>query len=396
MSNQQKISARSGLKVIGQELDRLFAWIEARKLADANLLLLTGLLVVLAIASSLPNYSRFEFGGGKLGNAAMEWKFQNPMSPIPVKQISAKEHDEVSFGVISHLEKRSYRLLVPLLAHTFGFGLKTALIIQQVLACLFLLLALATLRKFFQDNLSALFAAMMMAVSFPGQWGFCDFFCFDGYAYFLIALAVWTTSPWVLAAAVFAGGLSDERVIMVTPLIWLWISIRNGREAGGFSVRSLLWPRVNHLALSAAVILFVLLRLYIAAKWGSLYETSDICQWAVIKKCIHFLPSAILTGLKGGIIIFLAAIALFLARRRFALLALAVCAVIPSLMTTLMVFDLSRSLYYAFPALFMAMAVLAQQCSVSDCRKITFCAFLGSALFPTCYVCPFSISLLNY
>jgi hypothetical protein len=187
-------------------------------------------------------------------------------------------------------------LLVPLLAHAFGFGPRTALIIQQVLACLTLLLALVTLREIFKDALSALFAAMMLAASFPGQWGFSDRFCFDGYAYFLIALAFWTSSPWVLAAAVLAGGLCDERVILVTPLVWLWIGIRHGRQTDDFSLKNLMWPRANHVALVAGIGLFGLMRVYLALKWGSFYEASEILQWNMFLKSVHFLPSALLTG----------------------------------------------------------------------------------------------------
>lgn len=397
ISDNSKTTTPNGLHAIGNALDKLFAWVEVHGLAKKNPLLIAGFLVILSIVSALPSYSHFQFGGGSpLLRSAMEWKFHNPLLPIPAKQIAFQVHDESETGGISHVEKMSYRLLVPLIGYTFGFGTMTALVIQQVLACLFLLIVLLTLRRVFEDKLSALLAGMMVATSFPGQWGFSDFVFFDGVAYFFIALAFWTTSPWMVAGAVLAGGLTDERVILMTPLIWLWNGFRNGCGTEGFSVRSLLWPRANHFGIFAGVILFGLVRLYLALKWGSLYEASEVCEWIIIKKCIHFLPIATLTGFKGGIIVFFVSTALLIVRRRFALLALAGCAVMPSLMAAIMVWDLSRSLYYAFPSLFLGMTVLARQCSISECRKIMFCSFLGSILFSTCYIQPFNIRLLNY
>ena len=394
MSDHKKNASQTGLLTVGQELDRLFSWVEARRLADQNLFLLAGLLAILAIASSFPNYHRFEFGNSPFMREAMEWKFAHPLLPIPVQQIAEQFHAEGELGNISHMEKCSYRVLIPLVAHVFGFGTTTALIIQQVLAVLLLLLALAMLRHLFQDTLSALFAAMMLAASFPGQWGFSDFVCFDGYGYFLIAMALWTRSPWVLAATVFAGGLCDERVILVTPLIWLWNSVRSGPN--DFSIKNLLWPRATHWGLIAGVLLFGMVRIYLGLKWGTLVETSEIGERFLFIKGLHFLPLTVLTGFKGGVVIFFFSIALLLARRRFALLALAIFAALPALLAAVMVWDLSRSFYYIFPALFLGMAVMANQCSRSECRKIMFCACLGSLVFSTCFIQPFNIRMLNY
>jgi hypothetical protein len=394
MSDHKKNASQTGLLTVGQELDRLFSWVEARRLADQNLFLLAGLLAILAIASSFPNYHRFEFGNSPFMREAMEWKFAHPLLPIPVQQIAEQFHAEGELGNISHMEKCSYRVLIPLVAHVFGFGTTTALIIQQVLAVLLLLLALAMLRHLFQDTLSALFAAMMLAASFPGQWGFSDFVCFDGYGYFLIAMALWTRSPWVLAATVFAGGLCDERVILVTPLIWLWNSVRSGPN--DFSIKNLLWPRATHWGLIAGVLLFGMVRIYLGLKWGTLVETSEIGERFLFIKGLHFLPLTVLTGFKGGVVIFFFSIALLLARRRFALLALAIFAALPALLAAVMVWDLSRSFYYIFPALFLGMAVMANQCSRRECRKIMFCACLGSLVFSTCFIQPFNIRMLNY
>ena len=394
MSDHKKNASQTGLLTVGQELDRLFSWVEARRLADQNLFLLAGLLAILAIASSFPNYHRFEFGNSPFMREAMEWKFAHPLLPIPVQQIAEQFHAEGELGNISHMEKCSYRVLIPLVAHVFGFGTTTALIIQQVLAALLLLLALAILRHLFQDTLSALFASMMLAASFPGQWGFSDFVCFDGYGYFLIAMALWTRSPWVLAATVFAGGLCDERVILVTPLIWLWNSVRSGPN--DFSIKNLLWPRATHWGLIAGVLLFGMVRIYLGLKWGTLVETSEIGERFLFIKGLHFLPLTVLTGFKGGVVIFFFSIALLLARRRFALLALAIFAALPALLAAVMVWDLSRSFYYIFPALFLGMAVMANQCSRRECRKIMFCACLGSLVFSTCFIQPFNIRMLNY
>jgi hypothetical protein len=393
MNDNKKISARNGFKDISLLLDRLIMWVDARGWAKKNPIIITGALIFLSIITALPNYSHFQTAGDELWHTAIKWKFEHPLLPIPVKQMAAEVHDEKNF-TITNLEKKSYRVLVPLLAHALGFGETTARAIQQGLACLFLLLTLLVFYQIFADKLSALFAGAMVAVSFPGQWGFSDFFAFDGYAYFFIILAVWTSSPWVVGCAIFAGGLTDERVIMATPLVWLWIGVRAGCVKENFNVKNLIWPQASHFGLLIGIALFLMVRVFLALKWGVLYNSSDIGD--PFKKCLHFLPTAFLLGVKGGILVFFAATMILIARRKFALLILATCAIIPSLITALMVYDLARSLCYAFPALFIAMAVLAKRCSVDECRKILFCALLGCLFFQTCYVGPFNIKLLNY
>ncbi|HTB85055.1 MAG TPA: hypothetical protein VK742_15480 [Candidatus Sulfotelmatobacter sp.] len=395
MNSQTPNVSRDGLRAAARGLDGFLNRIDSWGLAQKNIMILTVLLAIFAIMTALPNYRHFHYGGEEFGTAVMQWKFDHPLQPVPVKEMAVQMHEDRE-GVISHMEKMSYRVFVPLVAHVLGLSPTTALALQQVLACLFLLLVLAITREIFQDKLSALLAAMMVAVSFPGQWGFSDFFFYDGYAYFLIALAVWTTSPLVAAAAILAGGLTDERAILTAPLIWLWIGLRRSLKTGDFSLKNFLMPQPGQIGLIAGVITFVAVRLWLAHRWGTFYEGSDICEWSMTKKSIHFLPTAILTGLKGGLVIVGLAVALLLVRRKYFLLALAVCAVIPVLLATILVFDLSRSLFYAFPVLFIAAAVLARQCQTNECRRITFCALLGSALFPTCYVAPFDITLLNY
>jgi len=181
---------------------------------------------------------------------------------------------------------------------------------------------------------------------------------------------------------------------MAAPLIWLWIGVRAGCITGNFCIKNLLWPRAGQFGMVIGIALFLLVRVLLALKWGTLYNTSDIGD--PFKKCLHFLPTAVLLGIKGGVLVFFSATMILIARRKFALLLLASCVVIPSVVTALMVYDLARSLYYAFPALFIATAVLAQRCSVDECRKILLCAFLGCLCFQTCYVGPFNIKLLNY
>jgi len=394
MSHQSQNISRDGLRTVAQGLDKFLTRIDAGGIAQKNIFVLTMLLAVLAIITARPDYGHFHFGGGPLGNAVMQWKFDHPLQPVPVKEMAAQMHENY-FGLISHLEKTSYRIFVPLVAHTLGFSPTAALVLQQILACFFLLLTLSVAREILRDNLSALLAAMMVAVSFPGQWGFDDFLFFDGYAYFLIALAVWTTSPLVLAAAVLAGGLTDERVIIAAPLIYLWISVRHGMKSSDLSAKNILRPRAGHIGLMAGVILFGGVRLLLAHKWGAFYEASLVCQWDIAKNNTLFLPAAILTGLKGGIVIIGLALALLLASCRYFLLSLACLCVIPSLLATIMVGDLTRSLFYAFPAIFIALAVIAHQCGTNDARRrVTFYALLGSALFPTCWVAPCNIYLL--
>lgn len=75
-------------------------------------------------------------------------------------------------------------------------------------------------------------------------------------------------------------------------------------------------------------------------------------------------------------------------------LTVVVLASAPSVCAAILTYDISRSLGYAFPAFFVAMAAMRQSFHTRDLRRVLMVATVCSVLFPTYFVVFGQISTL--
>ncbi len=360
-------------------------WIQRRSWASWNLCGLSILLAVLSLATACPDYRHFEpYAGSPWAAEALDWKFRHPFAKIPVSDfaLQAREGEQ---GIAEQLEKRSYRVSIPAVGNVLRSGVRTALTAQQAGAVIFLAIFLLVSREALGDPTSALFAGVMAATSFVGQWGFNDFTNFDGFAYLVLLLSLWNQSVIGLAVLTVFGGFCDERVILAAPLVWLWHAVRERGHSGIGRVGDLMRPNGAQVGLIFGLVAFSGLRWWLGEHFGEIASTSGM-SLGVVKNNVLWLPLALACGLKGGVILFVAAGLGLLIHRRTGLLTWGVLALLPGLCASIWVYDLTRSLAFGFPAFFLAMAVLRQAFGVQEVRRLLFCAALGCLAFPTYWI----------
>ncbi|MGH7970986.1 MAG: hypothetical protein ACREIC_19875, partial [Limisphaerales bacterium] len=373
-----------------QRLDAVILWIEARKWAERNLALIAVALSAISLVTACPDYARFgPYPGVPWAAEAVSWKFQHPFARIPVSEFRNQAGASGS-GIIEQLEKRSYRIAIPATANVLGMSVTHAIAIQQVAAVAFLGMFVLLARETLGDATSALFAGVMAATSFIGQWGFNDFTNFDGSAYLILLLLLWARWPVFVALLAVVGGFCDERVILATPLVWLW---HVARGAPGDPSQSLVCEPGNgpiHYkpaafrpdrvtwGLLVGLIGFSVLRLLLGYRWGQMVNTSGM-GIGVVKSNLLWLPLALFAGIKGGMLLLLGAGSLLVVHRRMRYMALVGFACAPCMLAALWVYDLTRSLAFGFPAYFLAMTVLRRHMSAIEIRRLTFVAALGCA-----------------
>ena len=101
---------------------------------------------------------------------------------------------------------------------------------------------------------------------------------------------------------------------------------------------------------------------------------------------INNLPAGCWTALEGGWLLVLAAAVVLARRRRFLFLTMNLGAIAMVLTAARLVLDITRSMAYVLPALFVALDVLSEVESVPDLRLLCGASSLVSILSPNYYV----------
>jgi hypothetical protein len=137
------------------------------------------------------------------------------------------------------------------------------------------------------------------------------------------------------------------------------------------------------MGLLAGLIVFGVLRVWLGAEWGAIGNMSGVMNIRVIKNNMLWLPLAMAVGMKGTVLPIGLTLAAFVAARKPRVLLLFAFAALPVLAAAIAVYDLSRSLAYAFPVYFAAMAIIPSVLPLQEMRRLFACAALASAVFPT-------------
>jgi len=371
--------------LIDSGLDR----ISASGVAGWHPFVLGILLSIIAIVLAFPHYGKtsdtsFIPDPGRVMQVT-EWKFEHPLQPIPIDQFFDKDSAASEGGIVNQLRKRSYRIAVPLVANVLGLSIQGVAALQQVGALLFLTITLLLLRRITQDELVAFVAAIYMAATYPGQWGFNDDH-FDGIAYLAMLISVWSRSFIIVLVAVVFGGLTDERAIIAAPLVYLCHSIiPAGDKPSEKGWLKPFLPGRLHWAVICGVLVFGIIRIYLGIRWGALVDTAGLSLNAFKVRASLF-PLMALNLVKGGIYILAAGFLVAIAKREFATVVFTSLALIPALGVVAFAWDFTRSLAYGFLTFFIAMAVIVRNVELVDTRRLVSFAVICSLFVPTYFL----------
>ncbi len=153
--------------------------------------------------------------------------------------------------------KRNFRFLVPLVGHLTHTGVPGVHVTRFALHALLLVSLVLAAERACGDRGAALAAALAIAGTYVGTSVWRDT-CrwFDNCAHAFLALALVARSPWLAGGAVLLAGFTDERSLLIVPLLVLFHVFTGS-------------PRATSVGLAAAVPLYLISRL-------ALGQASDI------------------------------------------------------------------------------------------------------------------------
>lgn len=276
------------------------------------------------------------------------------------------------YGVGTHESKLAFRLLVPLVGGRLGLDVWGYLALQAA-AGVVLLGAFARLCwDTTADRVTTVLATLALGLCWAGATAFVEVRgTFDSVALSLLTLAALFRNPLLIAACVTLAGFTDERALAAALLVALFQAIRPATAS----------PRLRVGGVVAGIALYAIGRLVLIELTDLSIDGNGITPLAFWELG----PAAAWAGLEGLWIAPFVAVAVLVARRRYLLAAALVAGTAVILGIAVSVSDVTRSMAYALPAVFVGLAALAGTAS-AHLRRAALAAVFASLLWPLYYI----------
>jgi hypothetical protein len=200
--------------------------------------------------------------------------------------------------------------------------------------------------------------------------------------YFFLAAACFARAPWLIAFCLAVGAFSDERVATSAPLLYL---LQSDSPITQLSLRDLL--RLNHMRVGtiAGALFFAGVRIIFGMHVGHLVDRAEVGFYKLLPNLL-MLPVNSLFVFKGTVLILALALLVALLRRAGVAILIVAVAAFPSVVASMLVTDISRSLAYVFPLLLICTQALTESMDLLTIRRVALCAALFSTLIPTSFI----------
>ncbi|HEV7348503.1 hypothetical protein [Telluribacter sp.] len=311
-------------------------------------------------------------------------KVASPLSPVTGVQ------------EITHGAKIAFRLTVPLLAKLMNIGftatgkdLVLVFLLQSLLLFPFLLMLIRLLNRY-MDSVSTVLLVGACASTYIAKAFFWDYHCwFDGYAYFFLLGGMFFRPRWLVFTSLLLACWTDERAVIALGGIYLFHCLRE-RDFELSSFKELLPQRP--LFHTSAIVLLVGIT-YVLGRWSLGYfyglntpagENVGVSLSLMPFQIKHRLIGLLFT-FEGLWIVFALAILVLREQRNRFLSNMFLLGMFLHALVAYSVYDISRSLAYAFPLVIIA-AILFSKYYAHNKKQIMMLVMLSCVLIPTHYV----------
>lgn len=338
---------------------------------------------------------------------SVTWQFLERQIVSPLTTFSDRE-------AYHHISKMAYRLFPAYLGKLcWGCSLRELMFflvgLEYLAGFLFFYFSHQLLRRHCPDAIALTWLLLGICFIFLGKIFFWDTYAyFDAYALIFLLLAMRSRNPVFVFLFLFLAFWTDERSIVASALVWLWHALRppsSGKHPAFFQKMVL---RPNRVQWPVALALFSTLVLRgLLAHWYGLPSVAGLSQILteakfvlIEQRLIELIPFVTISSFESyWLYIVGALLTLWLHRERWGLV-LFLLAIGASLGVSFLVYDMTRSLMYAFPAIFIAVRILLNELSPEVFRRLALWVSVAALLFPTYYLShymwPFFIRLLRF
>ncbi|MCU0436779.1 MAG: hypothetical protein MUC49_02630 [Raineya sp.] len=340
----------------------------------------TILFFSICIITSFPDYHWYKENKNSLIFEALDWQIQHPFEKLPSKYTTFSKGEMT--GTASHLDKRWSRVTIPLIAYSLGFGTFGGIVLQHITGVLFFSVLLSLIYRLTKDKqISFLFGAIF-AFIFIGKWSFYDFVYYDGIAYILMLLAMWRKNFIIVFFSVLLASFVDERALVASSMIFVWWYLQNN-SIHDFSIRSIFKLNSSAIAVVLAWFAHLVIRYFVLMKYFHLSPGTSGIGLEVVRYNFKYIPMGLFTYLEFAWILIVLMFLHLYHQKRFFLVLLLLASLGLSQIISFLVYDVTRSIAYSFPILFIALYILHHYLEGQKLKKYLLIIAIGCFLLPT-------------
>lgn len=271
----------------------------------------------------------------------------------------------------SHIAKMHYRPFLPVMGRILHINSLTIWAIQLLLAPFFYYIVFKTVLKNTTDTTVSFLLTLSLTFSFPGKVFANDVYgCFDGYPYFFLAIALFLSNTWLKSLFLLCACLCDERSFIGVVAIVLLQFINDKNQI----------KLKSYIPVLSFFMLFLTVRLFLMIKKEAIMDASYI-ELNTLMINFSLLPLAILTTLDGLWIVFiLFFVKAFFEKDWHLILVLPILFVF--IFSSCMLFDVTRSVSYAFSLGMVMFLKLYQTEQKGFMRSVAWVVCFASFLLP--------------
>ncbi len=284
-------------------------------------------------------------------------------------------------GAGSHDAKITFRLLIPLIVHALHLDITGVLIFTGIIGILNFYLVLHIAYKILRDKRLAIIIGLCSCFIYFGKCSFIELRggMFDGIAMCLLLLSIATPSNILKGIFIFFCAWCDERGLIASSLVWVYIlyEYRNS-------------PFIKKVLNGAAISLYIAWLLYAITRYWLVQQyglQTDVGGTGpkVLFNQVNNIPIGIWSALEGlWLPVIYAFLALYRDRSFFELLKfMGACILI--LIVGVSVLDITRSVMYVFPAVFIALSILKDKMDKPALEKLLFYSLILCFVYPAYY-----------
>lgn len=343
--------------------ERLYAFLD--KLAGRqNWLLLSAiLLTAVSLFFAFPSYNDID-----------------PQAWEPFFQKAATPFLNSPYPADTHINQLTFRLFMPLLVHYTHLRITGLMILYGVVGIANFYLVVKIADGIFKDKRTALLIGLCSAFIYFGKCSFTEIRgeMFDGVTMFFLLLAI-VAKPGVLKGLfIFLSAWTDERGLIASCLVWLFIIISSQEKN---IIKRLFSPGVLFIYISW--ICYFAGRYFLIMHYG-LHTGNGPALWALSFE-MNNMPIGIWSALEGlWILVIYSWVLLYRNKQYFELfLYLLFTAII--LFISFCVWDITRSVMYLFPAVFISLKIIKDKLDVQVFNRLLWLALILCFVYPAYY-----------
>jgi hypothetical protein len=281
---------------------------------------------------------------------------------------------EYSYDPYSHEAKTTFRLFVPLVAKVLHLNIAGILIMQAVFGAILFYMSAKIFLRLTDDKTSSLLLTLALAFIWTGRTSVSEIRAmFDGISIFFLVFSIYYKNPLLIFIGIFFSSWTDERGLIASSLVFLFWSYYPERRFTFFNKQTI--------AIITAWLAYFAIRFYMSF---SLHLTtySDYVGFSVFREQINNLPIGLWSALEGfWIIVLLSLIVLFKTDKKLYSFFIAI-AVSIVLIVAMSVHDITRSMAYVFPVVFISILILKEQETPFTLKKLSLVAASVSFIYP--------------